>query len=141
MVNNDLSILCISCDKNLVIFNNFANFFNINWRDCEYEKYVLLEQNINNSISGFKIINQTGDFSYRLIKALENIHTPYVLLLLDDFFIENPVESKCVNEFLETMIRDKTIANIGFSNFNKEIFKSDSGDLLFLREKEKLKHY
>lgn len=116
MQKNNLSILCISCDKNLIVFKNFERFFNKYWNSCVFDKYVLFEDTKIENTS-FNIINSKGDFSSRIINALNQIDNDFVLIFLDDFFIESPVNESKIQEYLEAMEKDNTIANIGFSQF------------------------
>lgn len=65
-------------------------------------------------------------WSKRLKKCIKNIKTEYILLCLEDYFIQSPVDEKVFNAALKTMEEDKNIGVIQFAidipcRYDKEI--------------------
>ncbi len=63
-----------------------------------------------------KILHTAADTSWtaRLRGVLERIDTPYVLLLLDDFFMTGPVDQARIEQCIAAMDNDQTIACFSF---------------------------
>lgn len=51
-----------------------------------------------------------------LIDALEQIETPLVLYIQDDYFIERPIDVERINSLAQRMIDDPSIAHIGLTD-------------------------
>jgi len=101
---DNLSILVVSCDAYSDLWDPFFKLFNQFWADCPYSVY--LQTNIKNYPSDAVKTIQVGkdiDWSSNLITALDAIPTQHVLLLLEDFFLCQPVDThriKMLHDFI-----------------------------------------
>lgn len=105
----DVSLVVLSCDKNEWLLHIFFELFERYWKECPYEVYVSTEskkiganipvQNIN--------CNEEVAWSGRLKYSLEIVNTDYVLLMLDDFLIEENVNQVLLNEYVEWLKEKK----------------------------------
>jgi len=128
----DCSILIFSCDKNVDLLKNFAIQFNRYWNDCKLEKYFCLERS-NFIIEGFKTLkSEKKIWSDRVKDYLSQIDTKLVLIMLDDYWIENFVDNEKVEDLISMMEKNSNIGNIAFSNIQD---KKDVGfdDILIKR--------
>jgi hypothetical protein len=104
---HNYSILVVSCDKNINLLNKFFQYLTRFWDTKDIPIYVSLEKMIfsYNGVS-MTVFNDTGvNWSKRVKNCLSKINSTSVLLLLDDFIIESPVNvdvlmylDKCIND-------------------------------------------
>lgn len=121
-LNNNLTILVNSCDSYSDLWPPF---------------FALLKKYWNTS--GVRIIlnTETKDFSFdgltiecvhcpnspyggRIIHALKQVKTKYVINMLDDFFLRKPVDNCCVNRLVDWMDNDDRIAYFSFDPYVTE---------------------
>ena len=98
-MDNNISIIIMSCDAYSDLWHDFFVLKEKNWQDCEYPTFLVT----NNQVCGEKNVttikcgnelNWTG----RLLKALEFIDSRYIILLLEDYYISDKVDSKEVKK-------------------------------------------
>jgi hypothetical protein len=104
-MKNKVSILISSCDKFKDVWPIFSFYFDKNWPDCDLNKFFLSNNEISN-LEGFKSITVGDDLSWssNLQLALKQISTDYVLIMLDDVFIDGKVNNKDFNVILNDFI-------------------------------------
>ena len=125
-MKHKVSILISSCDKFKDLWPIFSFYFEKNWLDCELNKYFL-SNNEKSNIYGFKSINVGEDLSWssNLRKALDQIPTDYVLIMLEDFFIDKKVDNQKFNNIVNDFI-DLNGNYLKFLTTPKSPFKSSS---------------
>lgn len=136
--SSKLNILVMSCDKNVMLLNVFFKYlfkhidvscFNI-YLSLEKEKYNYKDYFIN-------VINcSNNDFSYRLYYSLGCINSKSVILLLDDFIIEDRID---YNElcFLNNVLLDNI--DIAAFIFSKVYYPENNN--IYYRNFHLLKRY
>ena len=100
-MQSETAILVMSCDAYSDLWHDFAVLKKKYWADCEYPTY-LVTNNTECKEEGIKTIcgddlNWTG----RLLFALNEVKSRYVILLLEDYYITNTVDSKTVRDVVE----------------------------------------
>lgn len=107
---SQLTIFISSPESYKDIFDIFYTQFKKCWRDCKYE--IVLSTNYKAKYDGVRIIS-SGDpndgWVSRTSKALKQIDSTYVLVLCDDLFISEKVNSELIESALEYM--EKTSIN------------------------------
>jgi len=103
--NSDLTVLVTSCDAYRDVELPFLSLFRKHWPDCRYE-LVLVSETGRDCSSGisFDRVLATGfgkNWCQMLVEALEQISTPYVLLLMNDYLLDAPVDGCKFSERLE----------------------------------------
>ena len=97
---NDVTIIVNSCDKYDDLWYPFFELFRMQWQECEYPIILNTESKTYshpNPVAGGIISlqlfkdNKQVDWSTRLIKTLDFVKTDYVLMFLDDEFIQERV--------------------------------------------------
>lgn len=95
--NSDLTVLVASCDAYNDVARNFIGLFRKYWQDCPFEVVFVTEEKIADSEGcGFDrniLCGPGGSWCSRLVKALDEIKTPYVLMLCDDYYLESTVDT------------------------------------------------
>ena len=105
-MNKELSVIVSSCDKYSHLLPYFTKLFDKYW-DCRdrFDKYICVES-VDINFPGYKTIH-TGDtnWSNSLAKTLTHIDTPYVFLIVDDFFLVRTLSNEHINRAL-TILED-----------------------------------
>ena len=104
-MNHDLTVLVASCDKYADLLAPFSALWRKFWPDCPF-KTVLVTETLppdDGRLCFDHIIacGEGGNWCSRLVQALEQVVTPYVLLLCDDYFLEAPVDTGLFRTRLE----------------------------------------
>lgn len=114
MIDN-CAILILSCDKNKGLLNIFYDFFKKNWADCPFKVYLGIESN-EMHFSGFNImLSEKETWGARFQDYLSKIQEEYIFLILDDFIVEEPVDTEKICNYLKCMENDTTIATISIA--------------------------
>lgn len=101
----DLTVVVASCDRYADLLAPFSALWRKYWPDCPYET-VLVTETAPSERDGLcfnRVIACGGGGSWcgRLVRALGQLSSPYVLLLCDDYFLEAPVDTKLFQKRLE----------------------------------------
>ena len=104
-MNADLTVLVASCDRYADLLAKFSVLWRKYWPDCPYET-VLVTETAPSGRDGLcfnRVIacGGGGNWCGRLVHALEQLSSPYVLLLCDDYFLESPVDTGLFQKRLE----------------------------------------
>jgi len=109
MTNNkecQCTLVVSSCDNYSDLWLPFFNLLKIHWPDCPYKILLITEEKYFN-YKGV-ISTQIGpglDWSTLLGRSLDMVKTPYVLFMLEDFFLRSVVDSELLQKNLENMNR------------------------------------
>lgn len=101
---NNLTLVVLSCDKYSDLWDPFVFFFERNWKDCPFPKYIASNHKIAN-YPGFGSITIGDDVSWsdNLKQILLSVETEYVFFILDDLFLSKKVDNQhiydCISEF------------------------------------------
>ncbi len=118
----ETAVLVLSCDKYAFIAKQCVSILHKQWPDCPANLYVLTE---TSNINGAKNINVNNScWSNRLIECLKQITEQIILIILDDFWIEEPVNTSLVGKYVREIKKDQKIGNIGFSAMPGQNFKN-----------------
>ena len=95
--NSDCTVLVCSCDKYADLLPPFAALWRKFWPDCPFETVLVTETDPH--VAGFDRVvacGGGGSWCSRLVAALGRIETPYVLMLCDDYYLAEPVNTALV---------------------------------------------
>lgn len=96
-LNPDCTVVVCSCDKYVDLLGPFITLYRKFWPDCPFKTVLVTES--DPQINGFDRIIACGsgmNWASRLEKSLGEISTPYVLMLCDDYFLEDTVKTACI---------------------------------------------
>jgi hypothetical protein len=108
--NKELTVLVTSCDAYRDVETPFLRLFRKYWSDCPFEVVLVAEtqrENIDTSLSFDRVIS-TGfgkNWCQMLAEALENITTPYVLMLMNDYLLDSPVDIDVIRRRLSQILK------------------------------------
>ncbi len=96
--DDDCTVLVASCDAYRDVEVPFVTLFRRYWPDCPFRTLLLTESGRprNGGYEAFDGIIATGlgkCWCEMLVEALSRIATPYVLLLMNDYFLSAPVDT------------------------------------------------
>lgn len=97
MINADCTVLVCSCDKYADVVGPFAALYRKYWPDCPFETVLVTETDLCQS--GFdRTIACGGGLNWceMLAMSLGSITTPYVIMLMNDYYLTEPVNTSMV---------------------------------------------
>lgn len=100
---SDCTLIVSSCDAYLDLWKPFFTLFFRYWPDCPF-KILLISETVVADIPGvISLPAGNFDWSSRLLIGVRKANTPYILLMLDDFFLRAPVSTADVLELYDYM--------------------------------------
>lgn len=103
----NVSVLIMSCDGYSDLWQPFYELYKKYWNP-PYKTYLCNE---TKDCEYFETIKTQGEWTTRLRKALEQIDSEYVLLMLDDFFIREYVDQERITRVLADFKTDTAVYN------------------------------
>ena len=103
-MNKELTIVINTCDLFSDIWNVTIFLLKNYWKQCEYAVVLLTDTNKNNySFDGVEILcaGEKKEITERLLYAIPFIKTKYVLMTLDDYFINDNISSEKIVRILD----------------------------------------
>lgn len=102
MIN--LSVVVVSCDKYSHLLGHFTKRFDKYWElKNTYPKFITTETVKLNFQEYESITTNEVKWSNSLIKALSQIETPYVFIIVDDFFLIRTITTEHINKALNIL--------------------------------------
>lgn len=121
MDRNDITILVNSCDAYEDIWDPFFRLFRVYWGDCPYE-IVLNTESKKYELEGINIQclqlyseNRKVPYGKRILEHLKYVKTKYVLILIDDFFLNDYVDNNEIEKCRTWMEDNQNIAAFFFA--------------------------
>lgn len=107
MNGEKLAILVVSCDRYSDLWHAFIELFYRYWPECQYQLYI----GSNNICCDDKrvksiCIGEDKSWTDNVRKMLGEIDTPYVLMMLEDFFLEDKVDEVKIQGLLQYAINN-----------------------------------
>lgn len=107
MDNLPCTVLVASCDKYADILEPFSILWKKYWPDCPFQTVLVTEREPAKvkDLCFQRVIamGEGGCWCGRLVGALRQIDTPYILMLCDDYFLRSPVPTSQILRRLEQM--------------------------------------
>lgn len=145
MMSNNCSVLVNSCDKYEDAWLPFFKLIQKYWPDCPYPFYLNTEHK-NFSIDGLNVrvlnIEELCDsklsWGKRLKICLSRIPSKYVILFLEDFFLQADVNQKELERCLDLMESDSRYVAIYFKQISEFTQNCDWEPNYFLMSENKM---
>lgn len=119
-MKKDLAILIGSCDAYEDMWDPFFILLKKYWKNLNYDIYCSTEtKDVKSDLFKVRTLHPTDpkcSWTERISEALNEINNKYVLLMLDDFFLYDYVDTKKLDECIDLMAKDKNNACITFYN-------------------------
>lgn len=114
-----MKVLVLSCDKNEDIFEPFHYCMEKYWKD--HPEVIYATETIQNPYYKTICYNYPlENWTTRIRKTLNDIEDDQILIMIDDFFIRQPVDTKRI-EYLSTQLK----GNIAVFGFEKSFDSND----------------
>lgn len=114
------AFLLSSCDDYEDVWIPFFELMDKYWRDCPYPVFINTEtksvpSNICTKVTALNCSDENANWGKRMLGALRSIENEYVLVTLEDYFICDTVDDSYIEEILDIMDADKSIASFQLS--------------------------
>lgn len=96
MKNHDCTVLVVSCDAYADVVPHFILLWRRFWPDCPFETVLLTESIVCDGFDRVLAVGKCNDWSPRISMAIEQISTPYLMLVLNDYFLSETVDTSLV---------------------------------------------
>lgn len=105
MMNDLLTVVIVGYDLDSDVWPLTNTMFEKNWGDCPFKTVFVSVEKLNKNSPYTSVITTNGanEYSERLLEAVKHVTTPYVLLLLHDYGLNNNPDSKKLLSFCEFM--------------------------------------
>ena len=126
---NDITLLLNTCDSHSEAWAPFFTLLKNNWPSLDYPIAINTEtKQFNMDNLNIQTINTPSSISWsdRLLKVLDAIKTPFVLVFLEDFFLESPPDLVHYNRCVEYIKSNKNVGCISFRNTPDGIVESEN---------------
>jgi hypothetical protein len=99
------SLIISSCEKYSDLWEAHLYFYNIFWPNREFRTYLVTDKKPSKKFDDIRIIwnEEFSEFSDRILFALKNIKTDYVLFTLDDYFLKKNVNKNSISNLILIM--------------------------------------
>lgn len=121
------TLLVCSCDAYSDVWTPFFTILKAQWPDNPFP-IVLNTESKSFSMPGLDIgtfsfykVGQDVPWGKRMIRHLHKIKTDYILLLLDDYFLESPVDAALIMQWFDWIGDNKKIAAIYDKRAHKKL--------------------
>ena len=94
MKNKDCTVLVCSCDKYNDVEKPFVALWRKFWPDCPFETVLLSETLATEGFDRAILTGHGKTWCEMLGEALEQIDSPYVLMLMNDYLLSEPVNTE-----------------------------------------------
>ena len=96
MKDGDCTVLVCSCDKYVGVLGPFAQLWRRFWPDCPFETVLVTETVPADGFDRTVFAGRGRPWCENLCIALKEVATPYVLMLMDDYYLEAPVDTDLI---------------------------------------------
>lgn len=107
LISDELAILVIGYDGYSDLWDDYFELLNKYWNDREYKVYLA---NNSKKVNYENVIGincgDDAEWSQKVKTALEQIASPYICLLLEDFFTGAKINNDSINETVDLMRKD-----------------------------------
>lgn len=103
VMNSDCTVVVASCDKYADLLVPFSVLWKRYWPDCPFETVLVTETKPVGDLCFGRVVacGPGGNWCSRLVEALGQITTPYVIMLCDDYYLDRPVDTALVLKRLD----------------------------------------
>ncbi len=124
-MKNDITVLVNSCDSYEDTWYPFFKLFHTYWENCPYRIVLNTESKCfaydGLTIDCFRLYkNCPPAYGERMLEHLKRINTKYILVLIDDFFIQEKVDVAEIERCRGWMEENENIACFSFSPVRDE---------------------
>jgi hypothetical protein len=129
-MNSDFALLILSCDKYSDAWDPFFSLFRKFWPECPYKVYLATNE-LKPEYSGVQIIASGApkNWSDDTLAVLHQIPEKYVIVLLEDYFLNNKPDILWLQKCLSIM-HSENAAFLRLASFRKDHFDMYAFDVI-----------
>lgn len=129
-MNSDFALLILSCDKYSDAWDPFFSLFRKFWPECPYKVYLATNE-LKPEYSGVQIIASGApkNWSDDTLAVLQQIPEKYVIVLLEDYFLNNKPDILWLQKCLSIM-HSENAAFLRLASFRKDHFDMYAFDVI-----------
>lgn len=136
-MNQKITLIYNTCDKYECLWKGFFTLLKRYWEGVEKYTIILNTEQKEFSFGDLKIrrpkkVSKDVSWSQRILNSLQCVETPYVLMMLDDFYLKAPVNCKALSKDVLRMEKENNIKTITYA-WQPGPNKSDVGNALYER--------
>ena len=125
-MDNRCTVLVNSCDKYEEAWLPFFSLLKKYWPQCEFQLAINTETKIFENNWGIITYNSNEKtWGRRLFECVNQIHTPFILCMLEDFFIQRDVLHEEIIRCISNMEKDDRIGVVYFNKISGYTMVSD----------------
>lgn len=125
-MKQDMTIVFIGFDGYSDMWDDCMNLFHRFWKDCPY-KVMFVNNSKEIKFENVQVLHAGDDaeWSRKVQLAVEKADTPYICLLLEDFFVGEPIDTQIIEETLK-LIKEDDIRYFKIVNNNRPLKNRDA---------------
>lgn len=131
MSHKDCTILVCSCDSYEDCWEPFFELFRKYWPDCPYDIVLNTESKafrmdgLDIACHQFYKAGESVPYGERLLRHLEEIDTPTIMIMMDDFFIRRNVSTEKIQYCINELKKNPDIAVFSFDSVKDDMNRDD----------------
>ena len=124
-MNNKMTVVFIGFDGYKDVWNDCINLYHKYWPDNSF-KTIFVNNELDIGYENVEVLHagKDAEWSKKVNLAIENIDTPYICLLLEDFLFGDNVDNKTVEDTLD-FIEKENIRYYKLVNMNRAVKNRD----------------
>jgi hypothetical protein len=137
---HDLTIVVNTCDSYADVLKIFFSAMREYWSDCPYSIVINTENRTYDypaTVHNYSNILMVDDWGHRLQSTLASIDTDFVLMIYDDFILNQSVNNQLIHKALQKLRLEPKVAVVYLTNTNLPLANESSSDL-FVEVKDKV---
>ena len=105
----ELTMLIFSCEKFSDLWDAHVRLLEENWPDRGMKTYLVTDAPHQTDFAHVSVLpaGRDASFTARVRCACAAVHTKYIFLTLDDYFLIHPVDSEHIQQLVDVMEREK----------------------------------
>lgn len=130
MANKDYSVIISTCDKFSDLWDANVAFLEKNWGDRGVDTYFVTDKPTDREYENVKIISagEGTEITERIRAALCVIKTKYIVFLLDDYFLIDPINTGKIDGYISLMEKENLDYLRLYTFLNAKYFKEKIGN-------------
>ncbi|MCF8020015.1 MAG: hypothetical protein K9L62_11495 [Vallitaleaceae bacterium] len=108
MLKDKLTLVIHSCEKFSDLWDAHVHLLNQNWGDRNINTLLITDKETSKSFNGITIFpaGDRKELPQRMDSALALIHTEFIFITLDDYFLTNKISSEKIADLVSVMEKE-----------------------------------
>jgi hypothetical protein len=104
-LENKLTMVISSCEAYSDLWNNHVTLLRENWKDREIDAVIVTDKEHESPYTDVHVFSagNSVEMPQRLSRFLETCNTEYILITLDDYYVDKPIDSTKIKRAISMM--------------------------------------